>query len=469
MTAQSRSISGPIVVAGFLLLTTAGVIGGYFVLREHPKPTDIVDIVNLDGETAVVIREVSGPDERSFTSIFQRAHGERWGAMIPRYPADHPARALVAATSEVVLVRTDASGTLGFFAFEGNRGHKLGRIEPFANAPSGPAGNLPAVGSLSGDGQAFEFAGVDGTQVELFAFDLQTGTIAWQQRFDDATIERAWLREHHIVIVTKGAGQLLLLERDSGKIALETPAQGPICVLPDRVYANSKEGLLAVDIGQPSPQTSTIPIVIGQLAGPCGVRRGLHILATWRVGGSSLLALDSTTNRESWRWHTEGTWRLDDVARHTPDRIPLSGALTRVVLLALDDQLLALDLDTRKVRWRTHASNLAKGSRLMSADDLHYLYQPEGALLAVFEGTNGNLVAARALEGFQPVWPRHIAGNAIWLARDAGFAVIDARTLESLPGQGIQLDGRDDDDDIVRKLSALMTQERPFDKRSLVH
>ena len=63
MTSKKRRIRGPLVVAIFLTLTAAGAAGGYLVLRDHPTPGDIVDITNLDGKSAVLIR---APLFRSF-------------------------------------------------------------------------------------------------------------------------------------------------------------------------------------------------------------------------------------------------------------------------------------------------------------------------------------------------------------------------------------------------------------------
>ena len=88
MKTQTRHVRGPIVVGAFVLLASAGVVGGYLSLQDYPKPAEIVDIVNIDGDRAVVIRSVNGPDDRSFTSLFERKEGERFGDWSKRVGMD---------------------------------------------------------------------------------------------------------------------------------------------------------------------------------------------------------------------------------------------------------------------------------------------------------------------------------------------------------------------------------------------
>lgn len=467
MSRHSSRIRGHHVVAGFIVLATLGVIGGYLTLKQHPSPTAIIDIVNLDGDTAVVIRDTHGPDERSFISLFDREHGERWGALIPTYAQTHPARRAVAATEEVVFVRSVGSGELSFFAFGGARGQKLGRIDPFERDDPDDDSTLiglSRIGTLADAGDAFEFSGDDGRRVAALGFNLKDGTLKWRAELGPLSIERAWLRTDHIVLAT--ANEILVLKRETGVIAGRVPATGAPCVLDERVYANrASDGRLvaidlkAVDLSRP-PSISEIasgPVARAQLHGMCGHRGKRVLMAVRDPSGSAMVAVDTHTNAVVWRIAIDGAWIADDIVAHTPDRVPLSGALTRYVpiLFSADAstvRVAMIDTDEGRVVWRSNAPGF-RVARLFSADSGHFLYLPERAVLAVFDGTDGVLRAARSVEGFAPIWPRQVAGDSVWVFRQSTWAVLDAGRLTPRAGQGARDVGSDIREEFALEMS----------------
>ena len=440
MERQRRRVRGPIIVAAFLLLTGAGVVGGYLALRDYPRPADIVDVVNIDGRSAVLIRTVAGPDERSFISVFEYDGRERWGAMIPRYRVQSPARPALAATGDVVFVRTDASGQWAFFAFDAERGHKLGRIEPFETRASGPGAGLARVGSLSGQGQAFEFGGDDGQWAVIYAFDLRTGTLSWTTELGAVTVQRVWLRAGHIAIATDR--DVRVLDRQSGALLESQPARGEPCATADALYYNSGDGGGVSALAFAGDMAKPTPLGIGdvQVRGLCARRGEQVLMAVSERDGPALLALDRAGPEPgaltvTWRIPLPGAWNLDDVAWHTPDRAPLSGEVDAFVPVLAGGHLLMLDVGKGRVAWRSDNAQATRSAQLMQVDGEIYMYRPEGGILAVFDARTGRLDAARALPGFGPVWPRNIAGGAIWVARATTFALLDAHTLTPLEGE----------------------------------
>lgn len=461
-----RGVRGPIVVVAFLLLTAAGVFGGYMALRDYPKPSDIVDIVNLDGRSAVLVRAVDGPDDRSFVSLFQGTGGERWGAMIPEYRVPSPARAALAVTAEVVFVRSDASGQWAFFAFDLARGQKLGRIEPFETRASGPGRGLQRVGSLADRGQAFEFGGDDGDWAVIFAFDLRTGMLTWTAELGAVTIERAWLRERHVALAT--AEELLVVDRAQGNVVTRVPKRGVPCATADTIYGNDQRGVFALELARVADPASgadkdalrRLDIGPVEILGRCASHSGRMIFAIRDERGPALLALaqppaqpGARRNPDSaWRVALPGPWPLDELAWQTPDRVSLSGTVSGFLPVLADQHLLMIELSSGRVVWRTDDPRVTRSAYLMRADGRLYLYRATDDTLVVFDDQTGQLLAARQLDGFGPVWPRNIAGGTIWLARGATFAILDGQTLEPLPSDGESQVGRDVRADFAAKL-----------------
>lgn len=451
METKRRHVRGPVVVGAFVLLATAGVVGGYLSLRDYPKPSDIVDIVNRDGDSAVIIRSVNGPDERSFISLFTRQRGERWGAMLPKYRVRSDARPALAATADVVFARSDASGQWAFFAFDAKQGQKLGRIEPFETRASGPGRGLARVGSLADGGMAFEFGGDDGEWAVILAFDLRSGTLSWQAELGAITIARAWLRGRQLIVTSDA--ELRILSRQTGAEIRRIAIRGLPCVTPDAIYYNPRDererGVMTLSLADDVASPRALDIGAFQMAGLCANRAEQLILAGRDARGPAVLALDQWasaapgTASVRWRVPVPGGFHLDEVALQTPDRVPLSGAVGVFVPVLSDGRVIMLDVATGRVAWRSGNPAATRGARLMSVAGELYMYRPDGDVLAVFDNQTGRLHATRSLDGFGPVWPRHIAGGTVWLARARTFAVLDARTLMPIKSAGTDEVGND--------------------------
>lgn len=478
MTSQTRALRGPYIILAFVLLVSAGATGAWIALHQRPVPAQIVDIVNIDGEHAVVVRGVKDQPERSWLSVFERQRGELWGGLIRRYAHAPGARTSVAVTAGVVAVRTIAHGQPTVLAFDAVRGHKLGRFEPFEErrdiSPTGFA--LSAVGNLVHDkGQVFEFFGEDEKWAEIYAMHLGAGRVLWKKNFD-GLIRRAWLRNEYIVIDREqGAGkghstELQVMDRHTGETVQTWQGHGSACVTDDTIYMLSRDNASVIRLaqGRPSEPAGDSLSVRSQTSwlfgGMCG-HRGPNVLlpVTTDTGSLGILAFDRATRELVWQRTLEpGTgwsgWIQDEVALHAPDDSPFSGRLGRFVpMLARPSQappmLVMLDTDTGQVAWQSPALAWLENARLMRSDDVHILYAPARDLVVVFDAGTGALLGAMELQGFGPIWPHRIAGGQIWVFHGKDWAVLDHRTLAPHLRKDAPRAGIDVKDRLVRELT----------------
>lgn len=452
MAASPRRLRGWIAVLIFVVVSALGVTGAWYLIAGRPAPGDIVELVNIDGDFAVAVRTVRGESRRSFVSMFEREHGERWGGLIPHYPDNGDARTGVAASAEVIAVRTVSSGLPTIMAFAARRGQKLGRVELLGQREDreGKGLSLAAVQHLVGDGEAFELYGEDGQWATLFGLDLQAGMVRWQRDLGPLSIRRAWLQDRHVVLDARDG--MVLVDRASGDVHETLDAGELPCVLDQTVYSVTGGALRARDLQTSNERTISLPgMQTGaanpiELRGLCGMRDHRLVMA---VAGS-LLIIDTTAPDAPARLlPLNAAWHLDAVAWQAPDRAPLSGQLTRFVPVLLGQRgdparagvLAMLDIDSGQVAWQRELPWLA-GARLMRDGNHHYLYAPERARLLAFDGDTGQLTGARDTGG-AGVWPEQVAGGNIWIFRGPDWAVLDGNTLAVMPSVGRASAGED--------------------------
>ncbi|MCG8424622.1 MAG: hypothetical protein MJE77_42565 [Proteobacteria bacterium] len=436
---SNRRLLGRVLTVAFVSLTAAAAIASWRALDRKPVAGEIVDVLNLDGEYAVVVRDVVGDPERSFISMFHTRDGERWGALIPRYATRGSGSTGIAATSEVVTIRTVADNQPKIIAFDGRRGEKLGSVPPLGDRRSPPRSSfgLPAAGSLFARGEVFELFGQPGDWSVAVGLDLERGSLRWNADLGPAAVRRVWLRSDYLVV--ERPTEITVVQRRGGDVRT-IPGSGPHCVTTDAIYTAMNSSLRVLSLSDLEHQT----VSLGEdliLAGICGRRgRALVLAATHRDGGSTLLAadvqaLERGTLRLLWRIDFDNSWMLDQIARRVPDRTPLAGQLTRFVplLLAAPNVLAAIDIDTGSLAWSSWPRPSLGDAYLISGQDKHYLYEPKNNILASLSGTSGTLDAAVKLPDYIAVQPRHIAGNRIWIATGQQWTVLDATTLQGAP------------------------------------
>jgi hypothetical protein len=470
MLASTRRIRGWIAVVIFVVVSALGVTGAWYLLGQRPAPGDIVELVNIDGDFAVAVRALRGESERSFLSMFERERGERWGGLIPRYPGNDDARTGVAATAEVVTVRTVSSGQPTIMAFAARRGQKLGRVELLGERQdrAGTGLSLAAASNLVGAGESFELFGEDGQWAALFALDLGAGLVRWRSDLGPLLIRRAWLRDRHVLVHARSG--LVIIDRASGA-AMTGPDAGELpCVAGETVLTQAGGALRIKSLQTMGEQSIPLPAAGGaELRGLCGQRGKRLLLAVGPGehdggrGGAALLVVDTSMPDQAQTVPVGAAWHLDTVAWQAPDRVPLSGELTRFVpvLLGVGDDpaqagtLAMIDAEAGQVAWRRALPWLA-GARLMRDQDRHYLYAPERDLLVAFDGQTGRLTGARrmagSISGPPGVWPEQIAGGRIWIFRGPDWAVLEGETLALMPGAGRADPGQDITTDLAGEL-----------------
>lgn len=313
MPSATRQLRGPYILAAFLILATAGTTGAWWMLQQRPAARDIIDLVNIDGEHAVVVRDVHNQPDRSFLSLFSREQGERWGALIPAYAAPSAEHAAAAATAGVVAVRTIANDQPTLLFFDGVRGTKLGRLEPLGER-SDPSGLvLPDVAMLAQDGQVFDAYGQDGRWAELLAVDVRQGMVLWQQRIEGASIRGLELQGSRVLVRVAG-GDPVAFERATGERAADAapastapaaerprPAAAPDWLARGRamhadgvhyVYESGREVLAAFD-GQTGELLAAVELAGHGPVWPRHLANG-HI---WVARGASWAVLDGRSLR----------------------------------------------------------------------------------------------------------------------------------------------------------------------------
>ena len=439
------SVPGRIFVIVVAIVATLSGILGWRALHRRPVPTTIVDIANLDGEYAVVIRDVAGEPDRSFISLFHTANDgatirESWGAVIPAYAARGKDHSAVAATTEVVAVRTVIDGWPNIIAFDARHGRKLGSVFPLGGPPVAAAASFepPGVPSLADEGQAFELFGAPGSWSRVVSLDLVQGKVQATIETGSAVIERAWLRPGHVIL--ERADALTFLARESAQTS-RIAKNGRVCVTDDAIYFLARESVLATVtlanlLGDPVEHRIALPGG-DTLAGTCGVYEGQLILAvTTGQGLGSLVAVGNDASAPAWRIDLEHPWPADLASQPYPDEMSMAGALTRfvpVLVGAPGSAVLAMvDVASGQIAWQSPPRPSLHGARLMQIAGQHYLYAPRSRILAAFGGESGKLGAAVELAGYGAVRPYQIAGGRIWLSAGQRFQVIDAVTLQGL-------------------------------------
>ncbi|MEM9492011.1 MAG: hypothetical protein AAGC55_22890 [Myxococcota bacterium] len=455
---MSSPVRGRVLTTVLIALVATIVISGWFLLGDRPEATTVVDLLNIDGEYAVVVRDVAERPELSMVSLVHAERGEQWGALGRQYGGAGNGNLTVAATAEAVAVRTNSDDQPFITAFRGRDGEKLGRMTPLGPR-RGAAFILPASTSLFDAGQAFELFGQEAGDASgegwaaILGMDLTNGAYLWLSEIGAAPVRRMWLRPRQVVI--ERPEELTVIGRDSGAIE-RIASTGRPCLTDSEIWLTASGVLRAIALpGLDEREIALTSSLV--LDGRCGVRaEALILVARGADGmdsdaGDAVIAADLSQLKQG-RWAE--LWRLpltlpparadgksDDtaLAQRAPDRIPLAGALTRFVpmLAGRTDAitLVMIDTDSGRVAWRSPSLGWLDDAYLMSAQGRHYLYAPETRLLAAFDGDTGTLLGALrdgdASDRIAPVKPRHIAGNRIWLYRERAWFIVDATRLSA--------------------------------------
>jgi hypothetical protein len=423
---RGARVPGRIVVIASLIVIAAAIAGAWYTLGLRPSATRIVDLLAIDREYAVLVRDVARDPGRSFLSLISAERGEVWGAMIPGYGPRNAPRSDVAATAGVISVRVPTGGVPYIHVFAAARGAKLGRYALLAGDQATALATAPdlALSNLSGQGQSFELV-AEPDAISLLAIDLEQGVPLWRRALGPGPVGPLWLRERHLLV--RAGERVLVLDRRTGEPALghaDGVALSSPCALAERVYGVDRGAVQVLSLASGALRDAG-NIAAARLAGVCGTHGDLDVLAVATAdGATALVAVDprAEPRAEIVRWRVElGAPLLvsEDLYLGAPQALagPMPRFLPVLVGAAEQPRLLVIDLEAeagRSARAGTPTPELA-GARILRGVQRFHLWTPHGPTLAVIDGATGALTAAVALPGMAPTWPRHMADGRIWV------------------------------------------------------
>lgn len=410
--------SGRLIVTGLLAVAFAiSGVGIWMLFRGKPTPADFLEVVALDGEYALVVRDLSDGDRRDFFSLYHVHEGERWGALIPPY-LHAPGRLGIAASPNVATIRVARDGDSQVLGFAMHGPLKAGRLSVADPRPPSPdAYALPDVATVSDVTHAFELfrLGGDAGGIEVTATEIDRGTLLWRQQVPGATAP-AWLRPGALILSLPDG--LAVLDRKDGAIrtiAVPPGATVAPCILDTVVLV---EG-------------------VADFAGRCGRRGDAILLATESGGHAWVVAVDATTHAVRWRTDLgAGSFALpgmDLQRRRSPDADPFSGALPPTLPILVGDaagtaRMIALDTTTGAITGTTPPHADLATARLLRDADRSYLFVPATSLLVSFE-PGGRISGIASTAGYREVWPAQVAETHVWLYDARRLVVLDGVDL----------------------------------------
>jgi hypothetical protein len=287
-------VLGPaLVVVG----AAAAAVGCWWMVHARSHATAFLDVMALDGETAVAIR-AERKSARNFLELRHFDGAVAWQAMVPPY-AGRPGAPAIAASPQAVSVRVVRDGHSEVFGMSVTNAAKLGALKLAASRPASATGaTLPAAVTLTDLHFGFELIGeqpaagvaAGSAWAALVAIDLATGKQRWQQDLGAAPVTAAGVSDGAVWIRQGSAGDV-----GSGLRAFRTidgtPTQLPAEALPDTDAALAAAPLRR--ISQRGDQT----VEYDRAARVLLVSRGAEIVARhpWPAGAM-----------EPWPYHYAG-------------------------------------------------------------------------------------------------------------------------------------------------------------------
>lgn len=394
-----RIVRGPkvLLVCAGLVVGLAG-FAGWYMIREKPVAGAYIDVLALDEEYAVAIREET-TSGRSFVELIGLQERLRWQALVPHYEVSDGGIG-IAASDHAVTVRFARDGRTQLFGFAARSAQKLGTVilgDQLAKEPDGH--RAPGIASLSGGTQSFEILEPDAGPTRVYALSLDDGTVMWRGDLPRGGIESTWLTGTQLVI--EQPGEVTVLDRDSGAAATH-PAE-EVCVVPG-------EG----------DRADAVLIDQGRLC-------GRHDGAIWTVADAGAGTVVAAVGAAQVGISISGGHASPGAQRvAAPLSLPFAGELAAVVPLQIGDRLVGVDLVGRAIAWQSAAAPSLRDAIMIDAGAATLVRA--GDLLISIDPASGVAHAVR-VPGARPLRAHHVAGGAVWIVGDRGLVVLDAVTL----------------------------------------
>ncbi len=378
-----------IVCAAFVAVL--GGIGGWYLLSERPRTGPYLDVLALDGEYGVAVRN-ERTRGRAYIELFGTGEGLRWQALVPRYHVPDGAIG-VAASDGAITVRFPRDGRTQIFGFATLTARKLGTVTLGLDLAREDDGHMaPGVATMSGGMQSFEVIEPDDAPTRVYAISMAQGKIDWDRDLPGRGVEGMWLTPAHVVI--QQPGTVSVIERTTGTVW--SRAAGQTCLAGEAIVITNPRGVELVALADQAVLASTR---VATAVGPCGVH-----------GGRVWARLDE--GPEIWA-PGEGSPGELIVPMRVRDG---DGA-----------RLVGVDLGSGTQIWTSTASAALRDATLV----------PAGASLLVRLGDTLISIDARsgaaravAVPDTRPLRAHHVAKGFVWLVSDGGLTSLDVATLE---------------------------------------
>ncbi len=311
--------------------------------------------------------------------------------------------------------------------------------------------------------EAFAVANASADGLEVTSIGSADGGVRWEQR-----------REVSSRDLPSRFGPWLLSRPEVWTWELIDPGSGrAVATLPSRIRpCASQEALFGVDrhhlwrwnlpdfrptrLARVSPPSDAAEQADAPMPVACGsFGSDLVVFMTDYRGPTALAGLDPATGAERWRldlgaYAFNHDIHLSHLRAMALELEPWSGSLTRFVPLVLvapsapdatsfDFHLAMVDLETRRVAWRSSATQRLLYNKLIRYQGRYYL--DEHGAVTVLDGATGQMTAAAQVG--EEIKPFHFHGGRLWVhSRDwrdldeAPWAVLDAATLRPLARHG---------------------------------
>lgn len=441
-----------------------------FAWYRRPQPASILEYEPLDAEHVLIVRrDARASAPFAYVDLVDKS-GIRWerelrGATMFPDPSHRLPR--IVETSGTVAMRSLVSpgsdglrNTPVLDAFDARSGAALWHVEPMPGEKDkrGMGFNLLNLSLLADDGLVIAFFGRelvlrDTDFVRVLAFDARTGAERWRSdvRGVPGLAGPAWVRGRSLVLLAANA--LVVIDTKTGQTRARFEADADPCVTSSHAWFTWNGELHTLSLETLSERTVPRPLDAAlQLHGGCAMRGGwLWLAASDRYGQSRtesgrvaalapawMIALDPKDGSLQAQFElgrvrvgTPGDDRGQDTA---PDTMPLSGDAPRYVPLTVrtadaPPRIVMLDLDARRITWRTAPSERFAAGQWRRSGTRHYLAETQSHLFAAVDGETGQLTGA--VTAPPPNVPK-LAGGRVWIRDDRDVASVDPSTLRTL-------------------------------------
>ncbi|MBP6634202.1 MAG: hypothetical protein KBG28_27650 [Kofleriaceae bacterium] len=245
---------------GPALLLIGALVGGlgvWWMARARPQPGPYVDVLALDEEWAVALRQQRG-SPNFFLELRHARRGLAWRALVPPYAGSADALAL-AASERAIAVRFTRDGIDHLWALDTKTGQKMGALEL---GPSLPA-SAPVRLFGAGDRAYLVVRAGDGLAVR--AIDLTRGAPVWSRDVGADEVFAATISDD-LLVLARGPGGAARTAIRIADGALAEPPAGVFTPPPGPGWYPALTPAALAGLGQP-PTPGAAPLRPHQRAG----------------------------------------------------------------------------------------------------------------------------------------------------------------------------------------------------------